>query len=276
VGGASARRARRVVARVKAPKSIIAADYDLSGARFSEFADRLVYSHLSAHLAERVRACGTTALDVASGTGALGRRIDDVVAVDISHSQLVNNPLELRVQADAERLPFTDGAFATAASAFGINHFPDPVAAVREMARVARTAAVITWERPEKRPYAPKLAVLDVIEKHAGRAKTEAGELVERMTEEVGSEAALARVFAGAGLDVETETVSVEVPWPGAEAFVDYRFSMSGVLARVDDMDSVRAAAVAAVEQLSERETRWRPRLVMAVGTDNRRIQGRS
>jgi ubiquinone/menaquinone biosynthesis C-methylase UbiE len=266
-----------MVARMNAPKSIIAADYDLSGGeRFSEFADRLVYAHLSAPLAERVRACGTPALDIASGTGALGRRIDDVVAVDISHSQLVNNPLALRVQADAERLPFTDAAFATAASAFGINHFPDPVAAVREMARVARTVAVMTWERPEERPYAPKLAVLEVIEKHAGRARTEAGELVERMTEEVGSEAALGRVFVDAGLDVETETVSLEVPWPGAEAFVDYRFSMSGVLARVDDVDSVRAAAVAAVERLSDSETRWRPRLVMAVGTDNRRMAGRS
>jgi ubiquinone/menaquinone biosynthesis C-methylase UbiE len=251
---------------MKAPKSVIAADYDLSGAAFSEFADRLVYSYLAAPLAERVRACGTPALDVASGTGALGRRIDDVVAVDISHSQLLNNPLELRVQADAERLPFTDGAFATAASAFGINHFPDPVAAMREMARVARTVALITWERPEERPYAPKLAVLEVIEKHAGRAKTEAGELVERMTEKVGSEAALGRLFVEAGLDVETETVSVEVSWPGAEAFVDYRFSMSGLLARLDDVEVVRAEAVAAVEQLSETETRWRPRLVMAVG----------
>jgi SAM-dependent methyltransferase len=262
---------------MNAPKGIIAADYDLSGGkRFSEFADRLVYSHLAAPLAERVRACGSPTLDIASGTGALGRRIDDVVAVDISHSQLVNNPLALRVQADAERLPFTDAAFATAASAFGINHFPDPVAAVREMARVARTVAVMTWERPEERPYAPKLAVLEVIENHAGRARTEAGELVERMTEEVGSEAALGRVFVDSGLDVKTETVSVEVPWPGTEAFVDYRFSMSGVLARLDDVDSVRAAAVAAVEQLSESEVRWRPRLVMAVGTGYRRSAGRS
>jgi SAM-dependent methyltransferase len=171
------------------------------------------------------------------------------------------------VQADAERLPFTDGAFATTASAFGINHFPDPVATVREMARVARAVAVITWERPEERPYAPKVAVLEVIEKHAGRARTEAGDLLDGMTEEVGSEAALARVFIAAGLDVETETVSVEVPWPGAEAFVDYRFSMSGLLARLDDVDSVRAEAVAAVEQLSDGETRWSPRLVMAVGT---------
>ena len=251
---------------MKSPKSVIAADY-VSGTRFSEFADRLVYSYLSAPLAERVRACGSPALDVASGTGALGRRVDDVVAVDISHSQLVNNPLGRRVQADAERLPFTDGAFATTASAFGINHFPDPVATVREMARVARAVAVITWERPEERPYAPKVAVLEVIEKHAGRARTEAGDLLDRMTEDVGSETALGRVFIAAGLDVETETVSVEVPWPGAEAFVDYRFSMSGLVARLDDADSVRAEAVAAVERLSDRETRWRPRLVMGVGT---------
>jgi ubiquinone/menaquinone biosynthesis C-methylase UbiE len=258
------------------PKNMIAADYDLSGARFSEFADRLVYSYLSAPLAERLLPCGTPALDVASGTGALGRRLDDVVAVDISHGQLVNNPLARRVQTDAERLPFANGTFAAAGCAFGINHFPDPVAAVAEMARVARTVAVLTWVRPEEPPYAPKVAVLEVIEKHAGRAKTEAGELVERMTEEMGSEAALGSVFVGVGLDVSTETVSVEVPWPGAEAYVDSRFAMSGVLARLDDVGAVRAAAVAAVEQLSDGEVRWRPRLVMAVGTNYRRTAGRS
>jgi ubiquinone/menaquinone biosynthesis C-methylase UbiE len=252
---------------MNAPKSVIAADYDLSGAEFSKFADRLVYSHLSAPLAERIRGCGTPTLDVASGTGALGRRLDDVVAMDISHGQLVNNPLALRVQADAERLPFDDGAFAAAASAFGINHFPDPVAAVREMARVAQTVAVVTWERPEERPYPPKLVVLEVIERHAGRARTQAGELLERMSAEVGSEAALTRVFEGAGLSVETETISVEVPWPGAEAFVDYRFSMSGVLARLDDVKGVRAEAVIAVKQLSKSEVTWKPRLVLAVGT---------
>lgn len=276
MGGASEGRARGVVAGMKGAKSVIAADYDLSGAGFSEFADRLVYSHLSAPLAERVRAFGTPVLDVASGTGALGRRIDDVVAADISHGQLVNNPLALRVQADAERLPFTDGAFASAASAFGINHFPDPVAAVREMARVAQTVAVMTWQRPEERPYSPKVVVLDVIERHAGRAKTKAGELVERLTGEVGSEAALGRLFDRAGLDVETETVCVEVPWPGAEAFVDYRISMSAVLARFDDVDGVRAEAVAAVRELGESEVRWRPLLVMAFGTGNRRTAGGS
>jgi ubiquinone/menaquinone biosynthesis C-methylase UbiE len=252
---------------MNAPKSVIAADYDLSGAKFSEFADRLVYSHLAAPLAERVRGCGTPALDVASGTGALGRRLDDVVAMDISHGQLVNNPLALRVQADAERLPFEDAAFAAAASAFGINHFPDPVAAVREMARVAPTVAVVTWERPEEPPYAPKLVVLEVIEQHTGRAQTQAGQLLERMSAEVGSEPALTRVFEGAGLSVETETISVEVPWPGAEAFVDYRFSMSGLLARLDDVKRVRAEAVAAVKQLSKSDVTWRPRLVLAVGT---------
>ncbi|MGH2816921.1 MAG: class I SAM-dependent methyltransferase [Actinomycetota bacterium] len=274
MGGAGARRARGVVPGLSKPKSVIAADYDLSGARFSEFADRLVYSHLAAPLAERVRACGTPALDVASGTGALGRRLDDVVAMDISHGQLVNNPLALRVQADAECLPFVDGVFAAAASAFGINHFPDPVTAVREMARVARTVALMTWVRPEEHPYPPKVAVLEVIEKHAGRAKTKAGELVERMSEETGSESALARVFDSAGLTVETETISVEVPWPGAEAFVDYRFSMASVLAHVEDVDRVRTEAVAAVRGLSESEVSWRPRLVLAVGTRPQQAAG--
>jgi ubiquinone/menaquinone biosynthesis C-methylase UbiE len=92
--------------------------------------------------------------------------------------QLRHNRAARRVQADAERLPFRDGSFAPAVCAFGINHFLDPHAAVSEMARVASLVGVATWSRPEP-PYAPKQAVLEVLTRYTGRARSPSGELVD-------------------------------------------------------------------------------------------------
>ena len=92
---------------------------------------------------------GGPVLDVAAGSGALGRLLPVAVALDLSAAQLRHNPLGARLQGDAERLPFRDDSFAAAGCAFGINHFPDPAAAVAEMARVAPLVGVLTWARPE-------------------------------------------------------------------------------------------------------------------------------
>lgn len=89
-------------------KRVIAREYDRSADRFSESADRLVYTHLCAPLAGALGRVEGAVLDVASGTGALGRRLPESVATDLSFGQLSCNPIELRVQADAETLPFAD------------------------------------------------------------------------------------------------------------------------------------------------------------------------
>ena len=122
-----ARRARRLFAEA----------YDASAAGFARSADRLVYSYLARPRARALAEAGGAVLDVAAGSGALGRLLPAVVALDLSAAQLRHNPLDARLQGDAERLPFGDGAFAAAGCAFGINHFPDPGRAVAEMGRVA-------------------------------------------------------------------------------------------------------------------------------------------
>lgn len=85
---------------------------------------------------------GEPILDVGAGTGhmteALRRRGHPVVAVDASAAMLRRNPSPARVRADAARLPFRDGTFATAVEANLLHHVADPVAVLREMARVAR------------------------------------------------------------------------------------------------------------------------------------------
>jgi ubiquinone/menaquinone biosynthesis C-methylase UbiE len=254
-----------MVSDMNRAKQIIAASYDRSAAGFSDFADRLVYTHLASPLAAALARISGPILDVACGSGALGRLLEDVVETDISHAQLANNRLSRRVVADAERLPFADGAFAGAGCAFGINHFPDPTIAVKEMARVAGLVGLITWQRPDE-PFAPKEIVLETIAAHAGNVRTHAGELVEEMTQAMGSTRAVEELLAGGGLDPEVETIQVDIPWPGADAFIDYRLAMVGVLSLLPDPDAVRHEAKQRIEALPETRLAWRPRLVMGIG----------
>lgn len=246
-------------------KSLIAAAYDRVAENYALYADDVVYRHLASPLAAHLRRVDGRVLDVAAGTGALSKGIQRAVAVDISTGQLRHNPVEMRVVADAEALPFADDSFAAAGSAFGINHFPRPHVAVREMARVAPAVGLLTWDH-DADPYAPSETVLGVVRRHAGRARTEAGDLIEEMEGATGSTVALERLLRDAGLRPEVDEVTVEVPWPGTEAFVDYRMSTTGVLEDIADLAAARAEAVRAVAALRRSELPWRPRLILGMG----------
>ena len=84
---------------------------------------------------------GVTALDVATGGGHVARRLRDagaqVVTVDAAPG------MQPDVIAPADHLPFADASFDAVACRIAAHHFPDVLAAVREMARVARRAVVI-------------------------------------------------------------------------------------------------------------------------------------
>ncbi|MFO0907753.1 MAG: class I SAM-dependent methyltransferase [Isosphaeraceae bacterium] len=91
-------------------------------------------------------------LDVAIGDGAYTSWLPEgwsITGVDVSRSQLANcrrrNPdRDLRlILAEAEDLPFEDGQFDAVLSIGGFNHFNDPEAALREMARVARPGSIV-------------------------------------------------------------------------------------------------------------------------------------
>ena len=247
------------------PKAVIAAAYDRTAAEFAELSAKLVYRHLSVPLAERLHDVDGLVLDVAGGTGALAHQLESPLTLDISLEQLLQNPIESRVVADAEALPFRSDAFAAAASAFGINHFPNPEGAIEEMARVAPVVGLLTWVRPEDR-FAPKEIVFDVVQRHAGRSRTEAGDLIDEMTNATGSVDAVRGLLGAAGLDAEVEEIVVEVPWPGAEKFVDYRMSATGVTDMIGDVPAARSEALEEIEALPEADLRWRPRLVLGIG----------
>jgi len=91
---------------------------------------------------------GLTMLEVGAGDGYLSHalaRAFDLTVLDFAPNMLDLNPLppERKVQGRAEALPFADGAFDVVFCGNLLHHLEDPLAAVREMARVARRHVVL-------------------------------------------------------------------------------------------------------------------------------------
>ncbi len=84
---------------------------------------------------------GVTVLDVATGGGHVARRLREAGAT------VVTTDLAPGMQPDAiapaDDLPFDDASFDTVACRIAAHHFPDVLAAVKEMARVARHRVVV-------------------------------------------------------------------------------------------------------------------------------------
>lgn len=84
---------------------------------------------------------GVDVLDVATGGGHVARRLRErgarVVTVDAAPGMAPD------AIAPADHLPFADASFDAVACRIAAHHFPDALAALREMARVARDRVVI-------------------------------------------------------------------------------------------------------------------------------------
>jgi len=100
-----------------------------------------------------VAAEGSPVLDLGCGTGRLGEHLaarNAVVGVDLSGEMLAAARRRLGdrialVQASATQLPFADGTFAAAATAFVLRNLPDLPAAFAEVSRVLRPGASIAF-----------------------------------------------------------------------------------------------------------------------------------
>jgi SAM-dependent methyltransferase len=84
---------------------------------------------------------GATVLDVATGGGHVARRLREAGATVVTVDPAPG--MQADTTAPAEYLPFADASFDSVACRVAAHHFNDVVAAVREMARVAKHRVVI-------------------------------------------------------------------------------------------------------------------------------------
>jgi SAM-dependent methyltransferase len=92
-----------------------------------------------------------TVLNVGVGTGSYEPPDREVTAVEPSAVMRAQRPAGAApcVAASAEALPFADQSFDAAMAFATVHHWPDPVAGLREMQRVARRVVVFTCETTE-------------------------------------------------------------------------------------------------------------------------------
>jgi SAM-dependent methyltransferase len=84
---------------------------------------------------------GVTVLDVATGGGHVARRLREAGATVVTVDPAPG--MQADTTAPAEDLPFADASFDAVACRLAAHHFADVLAAVKEMARVARHRVVI-------------------------------------------------------------------------------------------------------------------------------------
>lgn len=110
-----------------------------------------------------------TVLNVGAGTGSYEPNDRDVIAVEPSVVMRAQRPpgAPRCIAASAESLPFMDESFDAAMAFATVHHWPDPIAGVREMRRVARRVVVFTCETTDEawrqrfwltREYLPEVA----------------------------------------------------------------------------------------------------------------------
>jgi ubiquinone/menaquinone biosynthesis C-methylase UbiE len=86
-----------------------------------------------------------TLLDVGCGTGITSKFDCTVIGLDPAIKLLGRAPLPLRVQGEAEHLPFKDRSFDIVSSVTAIQNFHDIEAGLREILRVGRGKYALTF-----------------------------------------------------------------------------------------------------------------------------------
>jgi len=165
-------------------------------------------------------------LDIGCGTGVFTELVLDtcspatVIAVDPSEAQIKHarsKPVARRADfrvADAQDLPFPDGAFDIVASALVINFIPDRPRAIAEMRRIGRRGGVVAgyvWDFAGGR--APNSPIRDGLSRIGAESPTVAGREDSRLE-------ALSALFTKGGLkDVATRAIDVTTSFPDFDEF---------------------------------------------------------
>jgi ubiquinone/menaquinone biosynthesis C-methylase UbiE len=133
-----------------------------------------------------------TVLDLATGTGAIARKLASrasfVIGVDVSAgmpataSTLSNSSIRFEV-ANAAALPFDDCSIDVVTCGLSLSHMPDVRAALREVRRVLRPHGgfvASSWGRSGENPAFA--AVLEVIRRHAYAKPFVFGDILDEAT----------------------------------------------------------------------------------------------
>jgi SAM-dependent methyltransferase len=159
-------------------------------------------------------------LEVAAGTGVVTRRLaatldpaSEIVATDLNQGMLdhaatipVARPVTWR-QADAQELPFEDGAFDAVVCQFGAMFFPDKPKAFAEARRVLKLGGALlfnVWDRVEVNEFAA--AITDGL---AGLFRADPPRFLPRVPYGYNDPRAVKRDLAAGGFDRAAEVVTV-------------------------------------------------------------------
>lgn len=207
---------------------------------------------------------GDRVLDVACGTGVVTRlaasAVGDggrVVALDVNRGMIAvgrslpppaGAPIEW-YEASADTLPFRDGEFEAVLCQFGLQFFPDRLAALREMRRVLAAAGRVgasVFTSIDRNPAAHALA--DAVDHHLGDGASRA----KRSEHLLADPDELRELFDAAGFaGVRIETVTHAI-----------RF------ASVDEWVGIQLVATPLAKLLAERDASQRERIVSLVSAD--------
>jgi ubiquinone/menaquinone biosynthesis C-methylase UbiE len=216
---------------------------------------RIMFSAVTTALIEEARiTTGQRVLDVAGGAGEPSLTIAEVVGLSglVSYTDPIARMMSA-AQADARRrgitniefhacpadsLPFPDDSFDTVVSRLGAMFFPDPLAALREMRRVAKPGgllSLVVWYKSELNPFC--YGITNVVSRHLPAETQSATHDAFRFAEP----GKLAAVLKAAGAKNVCERIlKFDIAAPiSAEEFWLMRTEMSGTL-----RDKLKAASV--------------------------------
>ena len=187
---------------------------------------------------------GHAVLDVACGTGAVARGAAPVVGpggtvagVDLNEAMLtvarrLSPGIEWR-RGDAAALPFDDGGFDAVVCQMAMMFFPDPVAALAEMARVTRPGGTVAVLVPASLASSPGYSrFAEVVGRHAGPD----GVGLVGAYFALGDVDRLRDLFAEAGMRVtRVDTRVGHARFPTVDDFVATEVEGSPLIERIDD-----------------------------------------
>ena len=216
--------------------------YDRFMGRYSARLAPQIADYAGVHPGQRV-------IDVGCGPGALTRELVDrlgptnVIAVDPSESFVTAirerfPAVEVR-RATAEQLPFADRTFDAALAQLVVHFMADPVAGLREMARVVRPDGIVAacvWDAGERGPLSAFWRAARALDP----AATDEGRLAG------GREGHLAELFASAGLRaVESTALAATLAHPTFEEWWEpFTLGVGPAGAYVAGLDADRRAAL--------------------------------